>query len=76
MVNDIKGVIIPIWGNCARYAPQKFPNAPNFLFRGGRKMKTKKMFSKVLAVALSVLMLVGMIPVFASAAENEAAPAA
>lgn len=39
-------------------------------------MKTKKMFSKVLAAALAVLMLVGMIPVFASAAENEAAPTA
>ena len=32
-------------------------------------MKTKKMFSKVLAAALAVLMLVGLMPVFASAAD-------
>lgn len=36
-------------------------------------MKTKKLFSKVLAAALAVLMLVGMLPVFASAAEERAA---
>ena len=39
-------------------------------------MKTKKMFSKVLAAALAVLMLVGLMPVFASAAEGDIAVAA
>ena len=34
-------------------------------------MKTKKMFSKVLAAVLAVLMLVGLMPVFASAAEDD-----